>query len=742
MRWGVLVILAGCDKLLGLTTITPPTFVDSGPATVAAGNSHTCWIRSDGALFCWGANLSGQLGLASSVVENDAPSRVGDGTWSAVSANEDSTCAIDHAGSLWCWGDNSNGQLATGDTMQRTLPTQVLPGTRWRAVSVSYTHACGLRDDDSLWCWGSNTDGALGDGTIAAATDPPTPPEKIDQGYVAIAVGTYHTCAIRSDHTLACWGVGVQGQLGSGDFANEPTPTTAGTDQWSQVIAGRYHTCGITQTGHLRCWGAQYAGQLGTGGTSTANAPAAVFANGVDGTDWLGVAASQRHTCAWTADAAYCFGDSSHGELGANGVGINLAPIAFPGGPWTALAVGTHHTCGTDTAGALWCVGAAGNGQLGTPNTSQLAPEPVLSSEVWSLAFVGHTASCAMNNGGHYACAGDNFSGQLGTGDHTSRESLGAVSGVNWHRLTVGEDYACGTGATDQLYCWGANDSGQLGNGTYLQAASPQQIALPGSGTVALEVHAREHTCARDGSGHLYCWGKNDHGQLAVAASAPVPSPAAQIAVPANFSDSLAVGYEFTCAIDDPGNVGNGPVYCWGRNDVGQLGDGTTIDRATPRPVGDGTFAKTFVKVWAGGEHACALEANGTAWCWGYNGAGELGIGGYGVQLVPAQVTGQWQAMALGYYFTCAIGTDVAGKPLWCWGDNRRGELGLNDPSGQYVAIPTRVGSDRWISIGAGNFHTCGIDASNQLACWGSNDDGALLDGKGWTATLSQVPTP
>jgi alpha-tubulin suppressor-like RCC1 family protein len=747
--WLAVLGLAGCDKLLSLGDIHPPPFVAASPSTIAAGDGHTCWIRSDGDLFCWGDNTNGQLGIASNMPENDVIAQVGDAKWRSVSADGNATCGIQVDGSLWCWGENANGELGTGDVMDHHAPT-AMPD-KWRAVSVSSTHGCAIRSDDSLWCWGNQLYGELGDGVATDGSQPPVSPEMIGNDFLAVATGTYHTCAIASDHTLSCWGLDDSGQVGNGTYTHVvASPTVVGSELWSQISTGRYHSCGITELGQLRCWGANYAGQLGIANESDANVPSSVFTNGIDGTDWTGVASGQRHTCAWTADQAHCFGDSSHGELTTPGLGFNPSPVAIANGPWVGFGLGSHHMCSIDSSSTLWCVGSMGSGQLGTGNTSQIAPEQVAAPVVWDRVRAGRAATCVTTTGHQLACGGDNFVGELGTGDRTSRQTLGTPSQSMWTDMAVGADYTCAFDTAGQLYCGGANDTGELGIGNEMDETTRQAVTLPGTGKVTSVIAASDHTCARDGSGHLYCWGLNDRGQLAIPASNPVLAPQAEIAVAANYPYSVAVGYGFTCAIaDSTTNPGSGPVYCWGRNDRGQLGNGTTTDTSTPTPIGDGSFTTTFVKVYAGALHACALTSgvNGTAWCWGDSSGGQI-ISSGGIVKLPVAMSGQWEMLALGYYHTCALEPTSVGNHASCWGDNRRGQLGTNDPTRQTNNPPMRVNPKHWQSISAGDFHTCGVtDATdprdmNNLYCWGSNDDGALLDGKGWTATPMQVPTP
>src|SRR5262245_8043588 len=181
---------------------------------LSAGFFHSCSVKSDGTLACWGNNTYGQL------------TTIPSGTFSQVSAGVGHTCGVRSDGTLACWGDNFAGQATP-------------PSGAFSQVSPGWYHTCGLKSDGTLMCWGSNGSGQLN--AIPSGT------------FSQLSAGGYHTCGLRSDGTLACWGDNLYGQL-------DELPS--GT--FSQVSAGTLHTCGLRSDGTLACWGDNSHGQLDT----------------------------------------------------------------------------------------------------------------------------------------------------------------------------------------------------------------------------------------------------------------------------------------------------------------------------------------------------------------------------------------------------------------------------------------------------------------------------------------------
>ncbi|RSM54704.1 hypothetical protein DMB66_37100, partial [Actinoplanes sp. ATCC 53533] len=134
----------------------------SGWIRPTAGNGYACAMRTDGSLWCWGANGDGQLGLGDTVARNAGPVQLTGAGWTAVAAGSRHTCAVRSDGTLWCWGANSAGQLGLGDLAVRDVPVPVGAATTWASVAAGVAHTCATRVDGSLWCWGANDAGQLG----------------------------------------------------------------------------------------------------------------------------------------------------------------------------------------------------------------------------------------------------------------------------------------------------------------------------------------------------------------------------------------------------------------------------------------------------------------------------------------------------------------------------------------------------------------------------------------------------
>ncbi len=338
--------------------------VDADWAAISAGSRHSCGIRTNHTLWCWGWNRAGQLGLGD-LERRTSPTRVGTRTdWVGIVSSYDHTCATRSNHTLWCWGSGRNGQLGLGDTTGRDTPTRVGTGADWAVVSAAgFAHTCGIRTDHTLWCWGNNANGQLGlGGTVARKS-----PAQVGTGthWTGVKAGDSHTCATRTNHTLWCWGYNANGQLGLGDTTDRTAPTRVGTDaDWTEVGAGDgYHTCGVRTDHTLWCWGYNGQGQLGVGNTTGRTVPTRVGSD----TDWAHVIAGHRHTCATRTDhTLWCWGHNDYGQLGlGDTVTVTIPTEVGTGTDWELVGAGDRHTCAIRTDQTLWCWGRNYHGQLG-----------------------------------------------------------------------------------------------------------------------------------------------------------------------------------------------------------------------------------------------------------------------------------------------------------------------------------------------------------------------------------------
>lgn len=272
----------------------------------------------------------------------------------------------------------------------------------------------------------------------------------------------------------------------------------------------------------------------------------------------------------------------------------------------------------------------------------------------------------------------------------------------------------------------------------YLLAALPvlascTGITEPGAGPVSgtwVSVSAGgAHTCALDSKGRVACWGANDRGQAGTGAGGDWVQSPTYVASGITFA-SVSAGGRHTCGLD-----GKGQVWCWGANDMGQLGDGTFSDRSTPVRV---QAPDTFTQVSAGWDHTCAVSRGGTILCWGDNVQGQAGIGQATQNPVPptaVRSSVSFSEVSAGRVHTCAIATTGS---AFCWGANGDGVLGegtlIDSP------LPTLVvGAHTFVDIVAGDTDSCAMDAEGMGWCWGPNSYGQVTAG---SMTIVGTPGP
>lgn len=350
--------------------------------------------------------ISGQV-----TVTVDPPSRT------EVSAGGRHTCEIRPDGTLWCWGANFYGQLGTGDTSGGPTPRQVGGRDDWSTVSAGGMHTCGVRDNGTLWCWGLNYRGQLG---LDNRKDKNVPRRVGDaRDWSSVSAGWVHTCATRRDGTARCWGDNDFGQLGNGRRADSWTPVGVSGDlKWSQVTAGGWHTCGVTRGGAAYCWGRNVKGQVGDGTVAMRTNPARV---GND-SDWASVAPAWTHTCGLRHGGQLsCWGGNEGGQLGGGKFrGTTVPQPVAADRPWAAVQTGVNFSCGLDTDQALWCWGTGRSGQLGGPARSQ-EPVRVHPERTWSQVDLGWLFGCGLANEARPTCWGNDETGELGGGTTTAR---------------------------------------------------------------------------------------------------------------------------------------------------------------------------------------------------------------------------------------------------------------------------------------------------------------------------------
>ena len=288
-------------------------------------------------------------------------------------------------------------------------------------------------------------------------------------------------------------------------------------------------------------------------------------------------------------------------------------------------------------------------------------------------------------------------------------------------QVASGNDHGCAVTSSGGVLCWGDNSSGQLG-GTGDSSPVPEVVSLPARASMVASGGA--HSCALTTAGAVWCWGDNTNGQLGNNSNNQSSAPVAVSGLSSGVR-AIAAGVSSTCAIKTDGSV-----WCWGLNDVGELGNNSTTDSPVPVAV-NGLSGVTQISM--GAYHACAIATSGSAWCWGLNGDGEVGNNSTANSLVPVPVNGLSPviSIAAGQNNSCAVEAD---QSVWCWGYNTDGELGnnstLNSPVPVAVsALPSGSGV-RSVSVG-GDYNSlggasCALKADGTVWCWGLNSVGEV----------------
>ena len=320
-------------------------FSDAKAATViSAGFNQAAAIKSNGTLFTWGNNSTGQLGNGTTT-NSTTPVQIGSATnWSAVSAGNGSTFAL-RSGTLWSWGSNTAGQLGNGTTTNTDSPVQVGSAANWVAVSAGGSFAVALQSNGTLWAWGNNTSGQLGNGTTTN-TDSPVQVGSA-ANWVAVAAGSDFTVALQSNGTLWAWGDNTTGQLGNGTITTTDSPVQVGSaTNWVAVAAGFNHTAAIASNGTLWTWGNNSTGQLGNGTTTNSTTPVQIGS----ATNWAAVAAGNGFTVALQSNGTlWTWGNNSTGQLG-NGTTTNSAsPLRIASGFQTSFQVASTNPASNAT---------------------------------------------------------------------------------------------------------------------------------------------------------------------------------------------------------------------------------------------------------------------------------------------------------------------------------------------------------------------------------------------------------
>lgn len=639
----------------------------------------------------------------------------------------------------FCWGDGVS--MATDFS---ALPTALAPlyGKTVVKHSASYNNSCVLASG-KVYCWGNSAIGVSPDrlSSIPVAVDT----SGVLSGKIIkdISVSISRVCVVDTTDEIYCWGNGTFGGLGHASNSSSDVPVAvskAGVLNGltiKSVSSGFYHTCVIASDDKVYCWGSGGEGQLGNGAFFPSNSPvAAVIPGGLAVKELTTV---RNTTCAIASDdQVYCWGKGDSGEIG-DGLDVNTnAPTAI------------------DTTG-------------------------VLSGKTIKSITSNYQSVCAIASDDQVYCWG--YLGKLinGTDNYAyvpaAVNTSGVLNGLTIKKLSIGTGTFCAIASDDKLYCWGDGTAGKLGNNSAAHSPDPVAVSTAGvlSGKVIVEVKLYANFgCARDSGNELYCWGKNDFGQLGnnskTDSSVPVAVVKKEDSVGKTFKGlSGETSVNFACATGS-----DDQLYCWGI----QTASGLPISdvQLYPMPIYANSVSNTvlsnitfqtsllggavcvqtvsgdyyckndeFVKhfnfgiqfkavyQFSNANGTCYLGVNDLAYCKGEV-LGNASVPSSNVP-VPVDMTNVGvgetiKDMQIGYYHGCLLATN---NKVYCWGQNIVGLLGTGNILD--AAIPTEIDMSGVLSgktikaLTVGPLTTCVIASDDKGYCWGFNVSGTVGDG-------------
>ncbi|WP_437275309.1 hypothetical protein WME90_29150 [Sorangium sp. So ce375] len=338
------------------------------PRHIAAGADYTCAVLSDGSVWCWGRNTWGNLGDGTLQQDRPIPRRViglsgAARVTASVSTGRVHTCAVLADGAVACWGAGNSGQLGDGEATNSLFPVRAKELAGATQVAVGGTHTCAVTTTHELYCWGEGSSGQLGYGD---EVDRLVPTVMLDD-VSSVSAGLSHTCAgmieRMGERRMYCWGHNESGQLGIGGFNQKNTPQLLeNLTSVALTAAGALHTCAAPALGAASCWGkgAQY--RLGTGLVNDEALPREI----PELVDVTRISLGARHSGAVVAGGkVLMWGDNTKGQLGdgTQDPGLTPQPIGLTG--VVELALGDDHSCALKLTGEMLCWGDNRNGELG-----------------------------------------------------------------------------------------------------------------------------------------------------------------------------------------------------------------------------------------------------------------------------------------------------------------------------------------------------------------------------------------
>ena len=643
----------------GIQYVTSPTQVGTSSwSYIASGTNHSLGITTAGVLYSWGDNTGGELGnysvvKQSSPVAVSAPSVIY--TWSKISSGGSHSIAIRSDGTLWAWGFNTSGQL--GNLSVTTVNSPVLvsgpPLASWSSISAGISHSIGITTTGLLYAWGANASYQLGVGNTTPVSSPilVSGPATTSWSFIATSEASQHNLAISTTGLLYGWGVNTSGQVGNSSITTPTSPVLVSgpaTTSWSVIAAGGNHSLGITSTGRLYAWGLNTSGQVGVATLTTVSSP--VLVSGPATTSWRSIAGGGIHSLAITTTGIlYGWGLNTAGQVGNASLTTVSSPVLVSGPAttsWSSVAAGSSHSFGITTIGQLYGWGQNTSGQVGINSLTTVSSPVLVSGPVttsWSAISGGASHSNGILSTGLLYGWGLNTSGQVGIASLTTVSSPVVVYSASstpfsWTIVSAGTSFSLGITTNGVLYGWGLNTSGQVGIASLTSISSPVLVSGPTTASWTSVSAGATHSLGITTIGQLYAWGLNTSGQVGIASLTTVSSPVL-VSGPATTSWSSVAGG----GVHSLGITTIGQLYAWGLNTSGQVGIASLTTVSSPVLV-SGPATTSWSSVTAGSSYSLGITSAGRLYGWGQNTSGQVGINSLTTVSSPVLVSGPTSA--------------------------------------------------------------------------------------------------
>lgn len=688
--------------------------------TVSAYRDHNFAWNAQGDVWGWGLNSKGQLGDGTRIDKQVATSNPNLNGFSMISTGLTQNVALRFDGTVWTWGENYRGQ---------EIPLTKVEGLEnIVTISSGLLHYLALKEDGTVWAWGSNDMGQLGDGTTNI-TSKPVQVVGLDS-VVSIVASYYNSMALREDGTVWIWGYGIRGVLGY-DAPTEHKQLTPlqipNLEGITQIDLSYLHGAALKGDGTVWTWGFNESGQLGDGTFFDHSAPLQVQnLNGV-----IKVSASYSQTLALTRDGkVWAWGNNYYGEVG-DASGIQKRPIPVRTAHLEGIVdieAGELYSMAIKRNGSVWAWGNNTYGQLGNGTKVAKTTRTLVNGIPYPTDVLSPSAPTQLRTTGKTSTTAV-LTWEESNDNHAVKEYLvyqgsNLIDTLEVDAHTI--DYTTGYTAiglapeTEYKFTIKARDyAGNISGGS-------NEVTVRTEASLPMAISAgSNHTLALKSDGSVWAWGSNSAGQIGDGTSIGrlTPKQATVSSITA-----ISAGGSFSLALKS-----DGTVWGWGENTIGQLGNSQlTSQQKVPKKIEN---LDSIVAISAGHTHALALKSDGTVWSWGSNFSGELGIGTTTNSYVPVKIPSlsEVKAISAGMFYNIAVKTDGT---VWAWGMNNYGQLG--DGSTTNRLVPVRITTLSGVEgVAAGLYHALALKQDGSVWAWGYNYYGQLGDG-----TITSRTTP